>query len=453
MEKRTGKHGRRKVNVPNLSGLTRAQAQAAITARGLLYSESSTNTSDLGNSDKISSQSVSAGSAVLFGETVPFVYFNYVDPVVITYGPCEAYSSTTSYSCIGGNLNQETTVTYRRRQVLANGVWNGTYEECSSTSSTGSAQYTDGRCGYVTPTVTYGPCEAYGGATTIGSGTQCSGTNTQSYTDYRYNTRKKIYYDGVWDGSSYTTSGCGTTDVRNIDSSSQQCGSCGYSCVTVTYGPCQAYGEATGSSPVGGGSYCSGTSTIGYQTWPYNARRTILYNGSWDGYSYDYSCSQINQNIVVSSQQIDGSCGYTTPTTTWYCTESYPGGGVGNCGYSTSTFNNSASGSGYSRTCSTSGYPSCQSTDPAPPTCTCNYQDMGSYHYSPQCCSSGSPRTGSLGGTSSGSCCPNVNKTQKWECKSYDVTNSASANYYQCYSVGQCAANTNSDGSRTVCYV
>jgi len=452
MEKRTGKHGRRKVNVPNLSGLTRAQAQAAITARGLLYSESSTNTSDLNNSDKISSQSVSAGSAVLFGETVPFVYFNYVDPITYTYGPCEAYNSNTSYTCIGNNQNQETTITYRRRQVLANGVWNGTYEECSSTSSTGSAQYTDGRCGYVAPTVTYGPCEAYGGATTIGSGTQCSGTNTQSYTDYRYNTRKKIYYNGVWDGSSYTTSGCGTTDVRNIDSSSQQCGSCGYSCVTVTYGPCQAYGEATGSNPVGGGSYCSGTSTIGYQTWPYNARRTILYNGSWDGYSYDYSCSQINQNIVISSQQIDGSCGYTTPTTTWYCTESYPGGGVGNCGYSTSTFNNSASGSGYSRTCSTSGYPSCASTDPAP-SCTCNYQDMGSYHYSPQCCPSGSPRTGSLGGTSSGSCCPNVNKTQKWECKSYDVTNSASANYYQCYSVGQCAANTNSDGSRTVCYV
>ncbi len=133
MEKRTGKHGRRKVNVPNLSGLTRAQAQAAITARGLLYSESSTNTSDLNNSDKISSQSISAGSVVLFGETVPFVYFNYVDPITYTYGPCEAYNSNTSYTCIGNNQNQETTITYRRRQVLANGVWNGTYEECSST--------------------------------------------------------------------------------------------------------------------------------------------------------------------------------------------------------------------------------------------------------------------------------------------------------------------------------
>ena len=452
MEKRTGRHGRRKVNVPNLSGLTREQAQAELTARGFQYSESSTDTSDSNNTNKISSQSVSAGSAVVFGSTIPFVYFNYVNPITYTYGPCEAYSSSTSYTCIGGNQNQETTTTYRRRQVYENGIWNGAYDECSATTSTGSAQYTDGRCGYVAPTITYGPCEAYGSGTNIGSGTQCSGTYTQSYTDYRYNTRKKIYSNGVWDGSSYTTSGCGTTDIRNIDSSSQVCGSCGHSCTTTTYGPCQAYGEAQGSSPVGGGSYCDGTNTVSYQTWPYNARRTILINGSWDGYSYDYNCSQINQNIVISSQQIDGSCGYTTPTTTWYCTESYPGGGVGNCSYTTSTFNNSASGSGYSRSCSTSGYPSCGSTDPAP-SCTCNYQDMGSYHYSPQCCPSGSPRTGSLGGTSSGSCCPNVNKTQKWECKSYDVTNSASANYYQCYSVGQCAATTNSDGSRTVCYV
>jgi hypothetical protein len=164
---------------------------------------------------------------------------------------------------------------------------------------------------------------------------------------------------------------------------------------------------------VGGGSYCNGTYTVGYQTWPYAARRTILINGSWNGYSYDYSCGNINQNIIISNQQIDGSCGYTTPpppTTTWYCTESYNGGGVGNCGYSTSTFNNSASGSGYSRSCSTSGYPACQSTNPAP-VCT----------------------------------------SYKYVCKSYDVTNSASNNYFTCYTVGECAANNNSDGSRATC--
>ena len=92
-------------------------------------------------------------------------------------------------------------------------------------------------------------------------------------------------------------------------------------------------------------------------------------------------------------------------------------------------------------------------TTTAAPACVCNYTDMGSYHYSPQCCPGGSQRTGSLSGTTTNACCPNVTKTQKWQCKSYDVTNSASANYSTCYSVGECAANFNSDGSRTICYV
>jgi len=47
MRRRAGKAkktGVRKVNVPNLSGLTRSQAQSAITSAGLNYSESTTNT-------------------------------------------------------------------------------------------------------------------------------------------------------------------------------------------------------------------------------------------------------------------------------------------------------------------------------------------------------------------------------------------------------------------------
>jgi hypothetical protein len=53
----------------------------------------------------------------------------------------------------------------------------------------------------------------------------------------------------------------------------------------------------------------------------------------------------------------------------WYCTTSSPGAGVGNCSYTTPGFDNSASGSGYSRQCinnNTGTYPACQSTDPAP---------------------------------------------------------------------------------------
>jgi hypothetical protein len=133
-----------------------------------------------------------------------------------------------------------------------------------------------------------------------------------------------------------------------------------------------------------------------------------------------------------------------------------PGTNVGSCNYS---YNSSLTLYNYTAPTTTTTAAPTTTTTAAPttttaaPACVCNYTDMGSYHYSPQCCSSGAQRTGSLGGTTSGSCCPNVNKTQKFECKSYDVTNSASNNYYTCYSVGQCAANFNSDGSRTVCYV
>lgn len=426
MRRRSRKKSIRKITVPNLSGLTRSQAQAALSALGLTYSESTTNTSDslLGNT--IYSQDFTAGSTVVNGTVFPFVYYNYVDPgPVITYGPCEAYGSGTNAGsgtqCSGNYYQSYTDYTYNtRKKIYSNGSWDGTSYTTSGCGTTtertiNSSSQVDGQCGYTAPvTITYGACEAYGSGTNIGSGSYCSGTNTVNYTDYRYNARRTVLVNGSWDGSSYTTSGCSTVDSRSITSSGQVEGSCGYT-NPISYGACQAYGEAVGSSPVGSGSYCSGTSTIGYQTWPYNARRTILVNGSWDGSSYDYSCGTINQQVVVSSQLIDGSCGYVyvppQPTNSWYCTESYNGGGVGNCGYSMPGYDNSGSGSGFSRQCTYgTSYPACQSTNPAP-VCT----------------------------------------SYKYNCKSYDVTNSASNNYFQCYGVGDCTANNNSDGSRTTC--
>ena len=150
------KSGASKVSVPNLTGLTRSQAQSALASVGLGYSESTAGTSNSGLTGYIQSQGSTSGSTVLRGATISFVYYSYV------------------------------------------------------------------------PTITYGACEAYGGGTNIGSGTQCSGTYYQSYTDYSYNTRKKIFSDGAWDGVSYTTSGCGTTTSRSVTGSSQVDGLCGY---------------------------------------------------------------------------------------------------------------------------------------------------------------------------------------------------------------------------------
>jgi hypothetical protein len=389
MRRRVGiakRTGVRKVNVPNLSGLTRSQAQAALSAAGLTYSESTTNTSDSGLTNLIQSQSTSSGSAVLIGSSITFVYYNYVAAAVITYGACEAYGSPVQ---------------------------------------------------------------------NLGSGNQCSGTFYQEYTDYRYNTRKKIFSDGVWDGSSYTTSGCGTTDSRSVTSSSQIAGLCGVPvpCTISSYSG-WSYGEANWSGSCVS-SVESGTAYTRSRT--DNCGNTYNESGS---YSVTRAC--------------------TPPAVTWYCTSNYVNGGGGQF-----TWDSNITGSAcddYAFACSTSGYPAtpsipnccsglngnpcgynntgtyncagtCVGASSPPETCVCNYSDFGSYHYSPQCCPGGSQRTGSLSGQTVNSCCPNVSKTQKFECKSYDVTNSASVNYFQCYSVGQCAANSNPDGSRTVCYV
>jgi hypothetical protein len=426
MRKRSRKKAVRKITVPNLSGLTRSQAQAALSALGLTYSESTTNTSDslLGNT--IYSQDFTAGSTVVSGTVFPFVYYNYVDPgPVITYGPCEAYGSGTNAGsgtqCSGNYYQSYTDYTYNtRKKIYSNGSWDGTSYTTSGCGPTtertiNSSSQVDGQCGYTAPvSITYGACEAYGGAIeNLGSGSYCSGTSTVYYTTYRYNAQRKIYVNGSWDGSSYTTSGCSTVDATSITSSGQVEGSCGYT-NPITYGPCEAYGSGTNE---GSGVQCSGTYYQNYTDYQYNSQKKIYVNGSWDGSSYTSSgCGIVTQRIINSSSQIDGQCGYTAPppAAQWYCTESYNGGGVGNCGYSMPGYNNSASGSGYSRQCTFGyAYPGCQSTNPYTP---------------PPACS-----------------------TYKYQCKSYDVTNSASNNYYQCYSVGQCTANNNSDGSRASC--
>jgi len=164
-------------------------------------------------------------------------------------------------------------------------------------------------------------------------------------------------------------------------------------------------------------------------------RRKILVGGVWDGSSYDYSQTACAPTVSYGSWKVtDGRCGYVTPPFRYYCTTNYTNNQLPDEQYPSDTDQTGFACGSYNTVC-------------------CVYQDMGSYHFSPQCCPSGSPRTGSLSGTSSGSCCPNVNKTQKWNCNSFDVNNSSSANYFVCFYVGECAATSNSAGTRTVCYV
>lgn len=120
----------------------------------------------------------------------------------------------------------------------------------------------------------------------------------------------------------------------------------------------------------------------------------------------------------------DGSYTVSPPApapSLYYCRTSSQCAGVGNCSDNGgSTNDQTGSGTGYSIAClynNTGTYPACQSTAGAG--CTTNLS----------CCSEG----------------------LKYRCSDYDVNNSASVNYFQCYSIGQCAANSDPAGVRTRC--
>jgi hypothetical protein len=293
----------------------------------------------------------------------------------ITYGSCEYYSQDSTYEC-SSIYNRSVTTNYYRRQILVNGVWNGSYDTsgCTNTVSYGSYVLTDGRCGYTAPAAQW----------------YCT-------TNYTNNQLPDEQYPSSTDQTGYV---CGSYNTVCSYNNTGTYPSAPLAPACATCGACQDYGSATLVSS--NNTRCSGTYYQYYDSYSIGQRKTCS-----DG-SYEY-CSNRSYDVTTSSSQISGLCGYS-PTTTWYCTTSYQGGGTGNCGYNEYTYNASSSGTGYSTQCSTSGYPSCQSTNPAP-TCI----------------------------------------SYKYNCKYYDVYDSASNNYFQCYGIGDCTANNNSDGSRTTC--
>jgi hypothetical protein len=228
----------------------------------------------------------------------------------------------------------------------------------------------------------------------------------------------------------------------------------------VTCGSCEDYGN---ESYLGQTAACSGTYYTVYNNYSIGQRKTCS-----DG-TYQY-CDDRLYSTVQSSSELDGLCGYVAVTCgscADYGSANYTGQTWGCVGTYYTVYNNyyifqrQACSDGTYEECAIRSYNTvssstqinglCGYTEPV--ACVCNYTDYGSYHYSPQCCPSGAQRTGSLSGSTSGACCPTVNKTLRYNCTNYDVTNSASANYYDCYSVGQCAAQNNASGNRSTCYI
>ncbi len=141
------------VRMPDLSGLTRPQALAALENAGLRFSGSSTETTSSSSlSDKIKTQSIAANSLLEYESEASFIYYSYVPYVpTVTYGNCEQYSFD-AFSWCSGTTRIRTETGYRRRAVNYDGVFQF-YEECSSTSSYDETQNST-LCGYVPPAAT-----------------------------------------------------------------------------------------------------------------------------------------------------------------------------------------------------------------------------------------------------------------------------------------------------------
>jgi hypothetical protein len=80
MRRKTGRVGRRKVNVPNLSGLSRSQAKTLLESVGLNWSETASTIQNINLDQSIVSQEIESGNTIRIGDTVSFSYYNYVAP-------------------------------------------------------------------------------------------------------------------------------------------------------------------------------------------------------------------------------------------------------------------------------------------------------------------------------------------------------------------------------------
>jgi beta-lactam-binding protein with PASTA domain len=77
---RSNRLGIRKVNVPNLSGLSRSQAKTALESVGLTWTETSSTMQNINLDNVIESQGTASGTAVKIGDSVSFSYYVYVAP-------------------------------------------------------------------------------------------------------------------------------------------------------------------------------------------------------------------------------------------------------------------------------------------------------------------------------------------------------------------------------------
>jgi hypothetical protein len=141
-----GRFGIRKVNMPNISGLTRAQAKQTLEAVGLAWTEVAESTSDSSLDQKIKTQPINQNTALGISAPVGFTYYQYVAPPSFgpTFIPDPPQNSSVSSSSWNGstvtiNGNFQTLPTNIAVNGSNIGSWNaGSSQITFSLSGTGS---------------------------------------------------------------------------------------------------------------------------------------------------------------------------------------------------------------------------------------------------------------------------------------------------------------------------
>lgn len=118
--------------VPDISNLTPPQAESAIIAAGLVVgSKTSSSTSNSGQDNRVSSQSIAANTLVDYDTVISYNYLYYVAPYqpTITYGNCDDQYDQIDYAegCSGPVYTYPYSILKYRSKVYADGVWTGGY--------------------------------------------------------------------------------------------------------------------------------------------------------------------------------------------------------------------------------------------------------------------------------------------------------------------------------------
>ena len=329
--------------MPDLSGLTVANARSLILSSGLKFgSSASTNTSTSSQNGNVAAQAVAPGTLVDYETSISIQYYNYVAPppteptapyiVGVAYGSIQAYSQTTTEGSCGVNGNQyafnEYTLTSYRALVydtysngsqVARSPAEYNYDYPSEQTLSGTKTNVVGKCGY------------------SGSTTSCSNYNT-SCSGNTYQTRQKCVNSSTGAtisdtlvstsacGCSSSTGGCSsngfrttTTTCYNPDgstystSSSSSCQSCGSS----QTGSCSGGQIATSRTCVEGGIAYTSTTYASCCTPSQTARYYFACSGgsrAWTQVTTYSDCSEVRTG--GSDPCCSGGCGSWTRTAT-----------------------------------------------------------------------------------------------------------------------------------------